>query len=214
MQTHSSRTRDNSGRFLPESTPYLPPPCRVAGCDRRAKGRGLCDRHYLLFKRHGDPEHTRPSHEAIFWSRIRPAQMAAGFTPCWLWNTATVGTYGRIWLTSHTTGAHRFAYTQFRGPIPEGYQADHLCNQRSCVNPWHLEAVTPQMNTLRNTGPSAANATKTHCMWGHPLDEANTYITKKGQRHCRKCGLRRQEDHAKRLRLRSAVAQPQDSQES
>jgi hypothetical protein len=107
---------------------------------------------------------------------------------CWLWTGATSSTgYGNFWMDRRYVGAHRAAYLMFRGPVPEGLELDHLCRVRRCVNPFHLEAVTRQINTLRGTGPSAENATKTHCKRGHELAGDNLYVTRPGTRTCKAC---------------------------
>lgn len=75
-------------------------------------------------------------------------------------------------------------------PVPDGLDLDHLCRNRKCVNPDHMEPVTEQVNTLRGTGPSAINARKTHCINGHPLEGDNLYLQggKYGiSRQCRIC---------------------------
>lgn len=79
--------------------------------------------------------------------------------------------------------AHRWSYEYHVGPIPDGLQIDHLCRNRLCVNPDHLEPVTPQVNNSRSLG----NGSKTHCPWGHPYDVANTYVSPRGGRVCRIC---------------------------
>lgn len=74
-----------------------------------------------------------------------------GFTtPCWLWNLR-VGTagYGMLGVMGKTYLAHRWHYEQAKGPIPEGLKLDHLCHQKTCVNPDHLEPVTVRENTRR-----------------------------------------------------------------
>lgn len=85
---------------------------------------------------------------------------------------------------------HRYVYTQLKGPIPEGLVIDHLCRNRKCCNPEHLEAVPQRVNVIRGNLALAAKikaAKRTHCPQGHPYDEENTYKDAYG-RHCRICG--------------------------
>lgn len=85
-----------------------------------------------------------------------------------------------------TLRTHRVAYEVSRGPIPDGLHLDHLCRNRACCNPDHLEAVTKRVNTLRGVGPTAQNAAKTHCNWGHEFTPENTR-QRKGGRECLAC---------------------------
>lgn len=108
---------------------------------------------------------------------------------CWLW-TGGRGDYGHgVYHVTHRhqVRAHRYAYEELVGPIPDGLVLDHLCRNPPCVNPAHLEPVTQRVNTLRGATIPAANAAKTHCVNGHPFDEANTYIRPDGARSCRTC---------------------------
>ena len=106
---------------------------------------------------------------------------------CWHW-TACIkfDGYGRVRWDGHQPVAHRVVYMLLVGPIGEGLHLDHLCRVRHCVNPEHLEPVTPLENVRRS---SAADywRSKTHCPRNHPYDEANTYVTKRGARTCRAC---------------------------
>lgn len=87
----------------------------------------------------------------------------------WLWSKTEHG-YGRF-VHKHGDLAHRYAYIQAKGPIPPGLQLDHLCRTPSCVNPEHLEAVTPKENTRRGlAGP------KSKCPKGHEYTKGNTYL--------------------------------------
>ena len=80
--------------------------------------------------------------------------------------------------------APRYVYEATVAPIPPGLQIDHLCRNRACVNPAHLEPVTPRENTLRGAGVTATLARKTHCPNGHPYDMV---IGSKKVRACRAC---------------------------
>lgn len=110
-------------------------------------------------------------------------------TPCMVWRWARgKNGYGTISCKGKPKYAHRASYEAFRGPIPEGFQIDHLCKVVGCVNPEHLEAVTPRENTLRSNSLSAINARKTHCPRGHAYDVSNTCMND-GARRCRVCTL-------------------------
>lgn len=118
-----------------------------------------------------------------FWASIDKTD------DCWNWTgiVDAVG-YGRFNIDYQAWRAHRFAYELLVGPIPDGLVIDHLCRNRRCVNPEHLEAVTDQVNILRGTGTSAVHAAQTACVNGHPFDEANTIYRKySGERRWRTC---------------------------
>ena len=119
-----------------------------------------------------------------FFTRVRMGKA----DECWIWEgPKDRGGYGKHSEQHAIIYAHRWSYEHFKGPIPAGFQIDHLCRNRACVNPDHLEAVTKKVNTLRSLAPTAMNARKTHCIHGHPFDSNNTYITSKGERVCRAC---------------------------
>lgn len=115
-------------------------------------------------------------------------------TGCWLWlGPITAKGYG-LFSNRIMRGkkAHRYSWTLRNGPIPEGMVVDHICRERSCVNPDHLRLATPRENALENSlSPTALNARKTHCPNGHAYDEENTHtypLVGGWGRKCRACG--------------------------
>ena len=121
-------------------------------------------------------------------------------TGCWNW-TAHINRdgYGMIRVSrEHGLGSsHRVSYKLFRGVIPEGLELDHLCRNRACCNPEHLEPVTKRENQRR--GLQNQNTTKTHCPKDHPLSGVNLY-ERNGRRHCRAC--RAENDRQRRVARR------------
>ena len=130
---------------------------------------------------------------------------------CWAWmGYVTNKGYGKTTVARRPRWAHRAAYEAAKGPIPEGMQIDHLCRVRCCINPDHLEAVTPRENVVRGIA-----VTKTHCGKGHPYTPENTGIlTKNGNkwRFCRVCrremGQRGSSPRLRKLRAKFGVSCP------
>lgn len=115
--------------------------------------------------------------------------------------------WSRKWIA-----AHRLMYQMFVGPIPDGLVIDHLCRNRKCVNPAHLEAVTHQTNILRGEGCSVLHAFKTHCIKGHPLAGDNLTVglmRRRNERGCRTCKNARERIYIQRKadRLRAEGVQ-------
>jgi hypothetical protein len=162
--------------------------CIESACTSPAHARGLCNAHYALRRREGMLP-PRPTTEDDLWAK------AARNVPegdCWEWlGVINASGYGTFKRSGSRYMAHRWTYEQLVGPIPEGLTIDHLCRNRSCVNPVHMEPVTRGENTIRGGGTYVAAAIKraqTNCKHGHEYTTENTYIDPKtDRRSCRTC---------------------------
>lgn len=191
--------------------------CSISGCERRHEARGWCTTHYAKWKRTGDPLHVDPVYalryepvEARFRAKVE--ELPSG---CWRWTANCQKRKGAPAYGLFKTGgvnmfAHRWAYEQWIGPIPNDRQIDHYrfpqdgCIGPVCVNPEHLRPATIRENNLRSDAPSAWNAAKTHCAQGHPFSGDNLRIKRSGQRCCRICTRRQWSAGARRRKARRA----------
>jgi len=120
---------------------------------------------------------------------LLPARIAKKFAldpnGCWTWRAAKspLG-YGKVSMLGKNRFAHRIVYELLVGPIPSGLTCDHLCRNRACVNPAHIEIVDAATNTKRGFGVNYVNAKKINCPKGHPLLPCPWY---EGTRYCRPC---------------------------
>lgn len=129
---------------------------------------------------------------ARFWAKVT----IAGQDDCWPWSSyVRTDGYGKTYFAGHYVRTHRLAYELSVGPVPEGLVLDHLCRNRKCANPRHLESVTRGENVRRGVGVGAViggiRSSRTHCPSGHPLSGDNLTIGhRRGggvHRGCREC---------------------------
>lgn len=173
--------------------------CRGADCRASVSARGMCHAHYQRYRRYGEQALSAPiarrtprsvSDLDRFRSRLRVVD------GCWLYTRGQNGHgYGFFHAAGHRHLAHRWAYEQLVGPVPSEMVLDHLCRNRACCNPDHLDVVTVGTNTARGTSPGATAVRTDRCKRGHELTEDNVYRQpgKPTERYCRACArIRRQ----------------------
>lgn len=128
---------------------------------------------------------------ARFWSKVDKEGPLGPLGRCWLWIAGKNDKgYGYFNVNEKTCRAHIVSYEAHKGPVPDGFEIDHLCRVRHCVNPAHLEAVTHAENIRRgDVGITTGkiNLAKKDCPQGHSYSGENLYITPAGYRQCRIC---------------------------
>ena len=126
--------------------------CSIGGCEKPRKARGWCDAHWARWRAHGDPlaggtRYATP--EEAFLARTEPLC----WSDCIVWTGATIRCgYGSLRVNGRTVLAHRYAWEQINGPIPEGMWIDHICHTPACVNPDHLRLATISQNGANRSG--------------------------------------------------------------
>lgn len=173
--------------------------CSTCGIPFKPMRRGMCENDYRRWLRSTRPKKPRtptPISQRLLSKMDKHGPVSdrrPDLGPCWVWIGSYEGTgYGKIWdnVRQKLIPAHRASYETYVGEIPDGHEVDHLCFNKGCVNPDHLEAVTPVVNVQR-AAAYRQYVTKTHCSKGHIYDEANTryYTCPSGRtsRYCRAC---------------------------
>jgi len=155
----------------------------------------MCRKHYQRWQKYGDPLMVKidpaRSIEERFWAKVDkngpvPAHRP-DLGPCWVWTGARSRGYGILRLNYKNIRAHIMSFTWEYGETPEGQELDHLCRNRACVRPTHLEAVDHWTNVARGISPHGVNAAKDRCRNGHLFTAENTRINNQGARVCIEC---------------------------
>ena len=151
-----------------------------------------------------NPEHLLTSALDMRFLMTKVIKLPNG---CWHWvYGVNTGGYGAIKHEGKNVLAHRASYELSKGPIPEGLDLDHLCRNRACINPDHLEAVPPVVNVMRGFGVGVLNLQKTHCIRGHELTAENIYPPRTrsnpNYRICRLCNNINQQGYRDRKKAK------------
>lgn len=169
--------------------------CGLPECPRPVSVRGYCHAHYQRWRLQGGPVaphvpvRSRVSREGTVEERIF-RQLEETAEGCWEWRGHQgPNGYGQLGGDGTTYRVHRLVYVMLVGPVPDGLVLDHLCRNRLCANPAHLEPVPEFVNFVRGASPSAVAFRTDTCKRGHSLDLeiGDVYVTPTGKRDCRRC---------------------------
>lgn len=151
--------------------------------------------------------HTLKNDIMSILSRLDKSVSSDQPTECWSWTRGLSSDgYGIVRYNGGSMKlVHKIVYEHWFGPVPKGYELDHLCRRRDCANPYHLEAVPHAVNVKRGeVGKNSRD--KTHCPQGHPYSGDNVYVSPSNRRHCRICVRENKRRYLLRLKEQSQHA--------
>lgn len=154
-------------------------------------------------------ERSRAEVERLLIKYGHQVKFSSSVGGCWKWS-GYIGPdgYGSVGIThDKKLRAHRLFWLAFRGQHEKGLVLDHLCRNRDCVNPAHLDPVSRGENVKRGNHPNQVAHRKNECRYGHKLTPENLYLAPKGERRCRICNKRREENRKRNKNKRTALAQ-------
>lgn len=134
--------------------------------------------------------------ETRFWPRVEVVG------DCWLWRGALHRGYGSFRGDGRSLKAYRWAWESVNGPVPAGLELDHLCRNKACVRPDHLDPVPHSVNVARGDAGGYIRR-RTHCKYGHPFAGDNLILRPTGGRDCLECRRRRTRENCRKLRART-----------
>ena len=148
--THYRRWRRHG---VTDRLTVTPSECSVEGCSGKHFAKGYCSKHWQRSRKYGNAVEPLKRLESVaerldaYTDRSGPPFEDRG--PCWMWTGHLRHGYGSIVVAGKTRFAHRVSYEHHVGPIEDGYELDHLCRNKACCNPAHVEPVTHHANVLR-----------------------------------------------------------------
>ena len=174
--------------------------CSVEGCDNIFRAKDMCSSHYNQVKGYNEKYYKYVKKRKVPIHKTVNGEIDKSYfmtfvdvtDECWRWSGATsTNGYGVFKVEKKLKKAHRLTYEYFIGDIPYGLVIDHLCENKMCVNPFHLEAVTIEENVRRAAENRRYERVQSDkgCINGHPFNRIKTRINKSGhiQRYCLSC---------------------------
>lgn len=153
--------------------------CHVVDCVNKRHSREYCNKHYSRWKKFGDPLKGKDRFSSP--QQAYAARTTMRESGCLEWSGSTANGYGQLYVDGKLMYAHRFAYIQEHGAIPEGLVIDHMCHNKLCSNVGHLRAITQGSNSENRIGLRSDNTSGySNVYWHKPTKNWMVLVTSKG----------------------------------